>query len=74
MTTNEPTHTITFGLVEASIWEYRGTAKPSFDVTFDRLYKSLDQKSWTRFKGFGKDDLLSLAEAARAAFLWIHQQ
>lgn len=73
MTTSEPEHIIPVGLVEAAIWKKEGGENGSYNVTFERLYQPKGEKTWKSTKNFERADLLSLAQAATQAFLWIHQ-
>jgi hypothetical protein len=66
-----PAHTVRIRNVRAAIWE---NARPDgtvwYSSTFSRTYRSADGK-WHSTESFGGNDLLTLAEVARAAFLWM---
>lgn len=68
-----PAHEIRYGGVKAVIWRNATATGQMFNVTTARLYKD-EANNWQDSSSFGLDDLLVLAEALRAAFLWIHAQ
>ena len=67
----QPVHTVRMRNVRAAIWE---NARPDgtvwYSSTFSRSYRSAGGK-WHSTDSFGGNDLLTLAEVARQAFLWI---
>ena len=66
-----PVHKLRIRNVRAAISE---NARPDgtvwYSATFSRSYRSAGGK-WHSTDSFGGNDLLTLAEAARQAFLWI---
>jgi hypothetical protein len=58
--------------IQAAVWENDTDQGPRYNTTFSRSYK--DGEEWKSSDSFGRDDLLTVAEAARLAFLWIHEQ
>ena len=68
----EPAHRIRFGRIQASVWGNDTDQGVRYNTTFSRSYK--DGEEWKHTDSFGRDDLLVIAEAARQAYLWIHEQ
>jgi hypothetical protein len=66
-----PAHKFQLRNVRAAVWE---NARPDgtvwYSTTFSRSYRSACGK-WHSTDSFGANDLLTLAEVAREAFLWI---
>ena len=67
----QPAQVVRIRNVRAAIWQ---NARPDgstwYSTTFSRSYRS-DDGSWHSTDSFGGNDLLTLAELARQAFLWI---
>jgi hypothetical protein len=67
----QPVHKLRMRNVRAAIWE---NARPNgtvwYSAAFSRSYRSAGGK-WQSTDSFGGNDLLALAEVARAPFLWI---
>ena len=70
---NQPVHTIRFGLIKVSIWknEKKG-APPRHTVQAIRLFK--DGETWRESSRFGRNDLPLLAKAVDLAHTWIYSE
>lgn len=62
-----PSHTIRFGLIKASIWQYHTRNGDRHSVTIVRLYKNGD--SWVESTRFGRNDLPLVLKQAYAVWL-----
>ena len=68
-----PLHEIRLGRVWATVWENSGEKGTYCKATFSKLYKGKDNK-WQDTTSFGREDLFLLAEVARQAALFLHQE
>ena len=62
----QPVEEVRIGSIKAAIWRNEGESGPRFNVTFQRLYRTEDDK-WQSTGSFGRDDLLVLMKVADAA-------
>ena len=69
---DKPAHQVQFGRIKAAVWQNDTEQGVRYNTTFSRSYK--DGEEWKNSDSFGRDDLLAVSEAARQAFLWIHEQ
>ena len=67
-----PAHVVKLGKVQASVWRNETKHGPRFNVTACRLY--LENGEWKRSDSFGRDELLTVSHALRAAYDWIWSQ
>lgn len=67
-----PVHHVQLGRIRAAVWKNDTEQGVRYNTTFSRSYK--DGEEWKSTDSFGRDELLIVAEAARLAFLWIHEQ
>lgn len=64
-----PVHEVRIGRIKGTIWQNQGSEGPWYSVSVTRSYK--DGDTWKQAHAYGRDDLLVVAEVARACFLWI---
>ena len=69
---SQPTHTIRFGYIKASIWRNQTKSGERHSVSIVRLYRNGDV--WKESTRFGRDDLPLVAKAADLAHSWIYGQ
>lgn len=69
---DKPAHQVQLGRIKAAVWQNDTEQGVRYNTTFSRSYK--DGEEWKNSDSFGRDDLLVVAEAARLAYLWIHEQ
>lgn len=67
-----PAHRVQLGRIQAAVWQNDTEQGVRYNTTFSRSYK--DGEEWKHSDSYGRDDLLVIAEAARQAYLWIHEQ
>lgn len=67
----QPVHRIRFGKLKAVIWLNSSAAGSWHNVQVSRLFKREEDDGWSDSDSFGRDDLLTLAEILRQAYLWI---
>lgn len=70
--TNQPTHTIRLGRLQAAIWSNTTEKGVLHNVTFERRYNT--EEGWKSSGSFGRDDLLIVAKLADLAHTWIASQ
>src|SRR5207249_4308259 len=71
---NRPAREIRLGRIRATMWRNHHSEQGTwFSVTFSRSYKDKEGQ-WKNATSYGMDDLLVLAEIARMAFHWIHEE
>ena len=66
---NTPAKTIPLTNLKAAIWRNANEKGPKFSVTFERIYKDVEE--WKSSHSYTRDDLLVLAKLADWAFTWI---
>jgi hypothetical protein len=68
----KPAHEIRLGRIRCTLWANFHDEKGTwYSMSFSRSYK--DGEEWKNTSSFGRDDLLTVAEAARMAWHWIHR-
>ena len=67
-----PAHEIRLGRIKATIWANQADNGTWYNVTLSRNYKDGDE--WKSSAGFGRDELLTVAKAAKLIYIWIHRQ
>jgi hypothetical protein len=68
----KPAHEIRLGRIRCTLWANFHDEKGTwYSMTFARSYKDGDE--WRNATSFGRDDLLTVAEAARMAWHWIYR-
>lgn len=67
-----PAHEVRLGRIKATIWANQNDNGTWYNVTLSRSYKDGDE--WKSSSSFGRDELLTVAEAADLANSWIHNE
>jgi hypothetical protein len=68
-----PAHKIRISNLSATIWRNTSEKGTWYSVTPSRSYKQGDE-TWKETDSLGFDDLLTMAELHRQAFVWIARQ
>jgi hypothetical protein len=68
----QPVEEIRIGSIKAAIWRNEGESGPRFNITFQRLYRTENDK-WQSTNSFGRDDLLVLMKVADATHTRVMQ-
>ena len=69
----KPAHKIRFGNLQITIWRNANEKGVWYSAVPARSYKEGDE-TWKETDSLGQDDLLSMAELHRQAFVWIAKQ
>jgi hypothetical protein len=67
----QPVHEIRLGRIKAAIWANPTDGGVRYATTLTRLYKDDESGEWRSTHSFGREDLLTVAEVARQAALWV---
>jgi len=70
---SKPAHKIRIGVLQVTIWRNTGDKGSWYSVVPARSYKQGDE-TWKETDSLGFDDLLTMAELHRQAFVWIAMQ
>jgi hypothetical protein len=70
---NKPVQTIRLGVLSVSIWRQEGSNGTFYRVTPQRAYTEGEgeQEEWKHTTSFGRDDILTISELMRQAWVWI---
>lgn len=69
-----PVASFRYGRVKSLVWANQTDRGIYYAVNLVRIYKIEGTDEWSQSSSLGRDDLLPAAEAARAAWHWIHSQ
>jgi hypothetical protein len=69
-----PAHEVRLGRIKAAIWANNTDQGVRYNVTLTRLYKDQESGDWRTSAGFGRDDLLLVAQVCEMALVWLYQQ
>ena len=69
----KPVHELRIGRIKATIWLNQTDSGARHNVTIRRLFKRDQNSQWEQSDSYGRDDLLLVAEVARATALWIYE-
>ena len=71
----QPAHKIRISNLSVTIWRNTNSDKGTtwYSVNPSRSYKQGDE-TWKEADSYGQDDLLTMAELLRQAFVWISRQ
>jgi hypothetical protein len=67
----QPVHEIRLGRIKAAIWANPTDDGVRYATTVTRLFKDDERGEWRSTHGFGREDLLTVAEVARQAAAWV---
>ena len=69
-----PVHEVRLGRIKSAVWANNTDQGVRYGVTLTRLYKDQESGDWRTSAGFGRDDLLLVAQVCEMALVWLYQQ